>query len=98
MTSVVLTHVDLHPNDANEVFAVLGKPRNETTAREVGHMIDRFVDDGTTRQLLERIERLAAELLAADTLGAAPGIRAVAQALVHRVLAPLEIVKGAHRE
>lgn len=98
LTSVVLTHVDLHPNDSAELFAVLGKPRDQTTAREVGQIIDRFVEDGATHQLLERIERLASELLAADALRAAPGIRAVAQELVDRVLAPLEIVEGAHRE
>jgi hypothetical protein len=98
LTAVVLTHLDLHPNDSGEVFAVLGKPRDQTTAREVGQIIDRFVEDGATHQLLERIERLASELLAADALSAAPGIRAVAQELVDRVLAPLEIVEGAHRE
>ncbi len=98
LTAVVLTHLDLHPNDSDEVFAVLGKPRDQTTAREVAQIIDRFVEDGAARQLLERIERLASDLLAADSLSEAPGIRAVAQELVHRVLAPLDIVKGAVRE
>jgi geranylgeranyl diphosphate synthase type I len=98
LTAVVLSHLDLHPNDADEVFAILGKPRDQTTAREVAQITDRFVEGGAARQLLERIERLASDLLAADSLREAPGIRAVAQELVHRVLAPLDLVKGAVRE
>lgn len=97
LTAVVLTHLDLHPNDSSEVFAILAKPRHQTTSRDVAQLIERFVQKGCAGQLLERIELLASELLAADALRAAPGIRAVAQELVHRVLAPLETVKGAHR-
>jgi geranylgeranyl pyrophosphate synthase len=97
LTAVVLTHLDLHPNDCNEVLEVLSKPRAQTTARHVSRIIARFVEGGATVQLLERIERLASELLAADAFSEAPGVRAVAQELVDRVLAPLEHVKGAHR-
>lgn len=98
LTAVVLTHLDLHPNDSEEVCTVLRKPRALTTGREVEEIIDRFVEAGAISQLLERIERLASNLLATSSLAAAPAIRSIAQELVGRVLAPLEIVKGAHRE
>lgn len=98
VTAVVLTHLDLHPNDSSQIFAVLCKPREQTTPRDVAQLIERFVQKGCTQQLLERIELLASELLDADALRAAPGIHTVAQELVHRVLAPLDTVKGAHRE
>ncbi len=98
VTAVVLTHLDLHPNDSSQVFEVLGKPREQTTSCDVAQLIERFVQKGCTQHLLERIELLASELLDADALRAAPGVHTVAQDLVHRVLAPLDTVKGAHRE
>lgn len=94
LSAVVLTHLDLHPGDADEVFRVLGRPREETTHDEVLTMIDRFVAGGASQQLLERIQSLGAELLASESLGASPGIQAVARELVHRVLVPLEVLKG----
>lgn len=98
LTAVILTHLDLHPEDAGEIFEVLAKPRDQTRVEEVSQTIDRFIEKGAVRQLLKRIDLLASELLASDALRVSPDIRTVAQELVARVLAPLEIVEGVHSE
>jgi len=98
LSAVVLTHLDLHPEDGPALFEVLGKPREETTPREVSGLIDRFIEDGAASQLLGRIELLASELLSSDALNRTSGIHAVASELVARVLGPLEVVQGGHHE
>ena len=94
LSAVVLTHLDLHPADAPELLAVLRRPRADTRQDEVDEVIRRFVRGGAARQLLQRIDSLASELLAAEPLGASPEIQALGTELVHRVLAPLETVEG----
>jgi len=98
LSAVVLTHLDLHPEDGPALFEVLGKPREETTPREVSDLINRFIEDGAASQLLGRIELLASELLSSDALNRTSGIHAVASELVARVLGPLEVVQGGHHE
>lgn len=98
LTAVVLTHLDLHPEERPALFAVLGKPRGETTDDEVERLIARFVDGGAAKQLLARIELLASQLLASDALQRIPEIHAVASELVARVLAPLDAVRGGRHE
>lgn len=92
LSAVVLTHLDLHPDDADAVFAVWGKPRSQTTEAEVERIIARFEEGGAVEQLLGRIERLASELLGSDALSYSEQIHAVARELVARVLAPLDVV------
>ena len=94
LSAVVLTHLDLHPKDADDVFSILGKPRDQTTAADVSRTIDKFIAGGAARRLLHRIDSLASELLASDPLSASPDIQGVAGELISRVLAPLEAVKG----
>ena len=98
LSAVVLTHLDLHPDDGPALFELLGKPRDETTPREVSDLIARFIEDGAASQLLGRIELLASELLSSDALNRTSGIHAVASELVARVLGPLEVVQGGHHE
>lgn len=98
LSAVVLTHLDLHPDDGPSVFSVLEKPRAETTRREAEDLIARFIDGGAAAQLFARIELLASELLSSEVLNQSPEIHAVASALVARVLAPLEVVKGTYHE
>lgn len=98
LSAVVLTHLDLHPEDADEVFEILGKPREQTTTHEVSLMLERFAEGGAARQLLQRIDLLASKLLASDSLRASPDIQAVARELVHRVLAPLQVMRGTDHE
>ena len=98
LTAVVLTHLDLHPADADEMFAVLRKPRSETTGLEVSQMVERFVDGGAVEHLLNRIDRLASTLSVSDALGGFPEIQTVASALIDRVLTPLAALRGANRE
>jgi geranylgeranyl pyrophosphate synthase len=94
LSAVVLTHLDLHRAEAREVWSLLSKPREVTTQEEVLRMIDRFLEGGAVRHLLDRIHSLAAKLLDSEALRASPGIQAVARELVQGVLAPLEVVKG----
>jgi geranylgeranyl pyrophosphate synthase len=98
LSAVVLTHLDLHPEDADEIFEILGKPREQTTTHEVSQIVERFAEGGAARQLLQRIDLLASKLLASDSLRASPDIQAVARELVHRVLAPLQVVRGTDHE
>lgn len=96
LSAVVLTHLDLHPQDAEEVFEVLAKPREGTSQEDVDRLIARFIAGGAAQQLLERIQTLASELLASGPLSASTDLEAVARELIERVLAPLDDVKGAH--
>jgi geranylgeranyl pyrophosphate synthase len=98
LSAVVLTHLDLHPGESDDMFQVLGQSRDETDASDVERLIARFIEGGAAAQLLSRIELLASELLASDPLNRTPEIHAVARALVARVLAPLEVVHGADHE
>jgi len=97
LTALVLTHLDLHPGEADRLFSVLGKPREDTSVQEVDALIERFIDGGAALQLIGRIEHLASELLASDALRQSNDIHALATALVARVLAPLDAVKGVLR-
>ena len=98
LSAVVLTHLDLHPADAGSVFRVLGKARERTAPEEVSTMIDLFIEGGATQRLLCRIDLLASELLASNSLTASRKIHAVARELVQRVLAPLDELRGAGHE
>lgn len=98
LSAVVLTHLDLHPSDADEVFAVLRKPRSETTPLDVSQMVERFVEGGAVEDLLDRIDRLASTLSVSDSLCGFPEIQTVASALIDRVLNPLAALRGANRD
>jgi len=98
LSAVVLTHLDLHPDDAGRVFRVLRKARERTTPEDVSTTIDLFMEGGATRELLCRIDLLASELLASSSLAASREIHAVARELVQRVLAPLNELRGASHE
>ncbi len=98
LTAVVLTHLDLYPDDGPELFEILAKPRRETSHEEVARLLARFIEGGAAAQLLARIELLANELLASEALDYSPGIHEVARQLVGRVLAPLDVVKGFNHE
>lgn len=94
LSAVVLTHLDRHPDDAQSLFELLGRPRAHTPPAQVHRLIDRFIACGTAAHLRARIELLASELLEADTLRGAPDMQAVASALVARVMTPLESIEG----
>ncbi len=97
LSAVVLTHLDLYPEDGPALFEVLGKAREHTTALEVDGLTRRFIEGGAAAQLLGRIELLASELLASDALNFTPRMHDVANELVARVLRPLEVVsRGQH--
>jgi len=98
LSAAVLTHLDLHPDEAATVFEVLAKPRHQTSAGEVERLIARFIEGGATTRLLERIESLAAELLASRVLNESREMQALAAELVQQVLAPVTLTRGAHRE
>jgi geranylgeranyl pyrophosphate synthase len=98
LSAVVLTHLDLHPDEADAVFEVLAKPRHQTSADEVERLIARLIEGGATAQLVERIEALAAELLASPVLSESSEMQDLARELVQQVLVPLALAKGAHRE
>ncbi len=98
LSAVVLAHLDLHPHEAGEVFEILNKPREETTHDEVSQTIDKFIESGAVEHLLDRIDSMAAGLLVSEGPGASPEIQAVARELVHRVLTPLDALKGAYHE
>jgi geranylgeranyl pyrophosphate synthase len=98
LSALVLSHLELHPGDTSELDQVLQRPRAETTPQDVTALIDRFVRGGAVQRLSDRIDALAAHVLASESLGISPDIDGVARALVARVLAPLQALKGAEGE
>jgi geranylgeranyl pyrophosphate synthase len=98
LTAVVLTHLDIYPDEAPALFEVLSKPRSATETHEVDHWIARFIEGGAAAQLLSRIELLAEQLLGSDSLNRTAGIHEMASELVAHILAPLDVVKGGRHE
>lgn len=97
-SAAVLSHLELHPEDATALLEVLDKPRAKTTPQDISETIDRLVQGGAARHLLNRIESFAAHSLASEALRVFPDIDRIARALVGSVLAPLQALKGAELE
>lgn len=92
ISSLVVAHLTLHPQDAPWLLRVLDAPRGETSAADIDEAIARFDRQGALDDVLAHVARLADEVRGAPMLASEPELACIAAALVERVLAPLELV------
>jgi geranylgeranyl diphosphate synthase, type I len=94
VSALVCEHVRLCPDDRGWLFAILEKPREETTDGDVHSVIARFaLGDGARPSALEctlrRIEALALAAQTAPSLAREPALRALVVEVAGHVLRPI---------
>jgi geranylgeranyl pyrophosphate synthase len=85
VSALIVEHLRLHPDEHDQVVALLETPRNETSEDEVLAMIARFRDGGALAAVEARIVALEAEILNWPLLAAVPDVHALAVTLVHAI-------------
>ena len=82
---LVVEHLARHSGDRADLLTLLRKPREATSADEVGFWIERFDEKGTRAACVDRIRSLERQILDHPVLCAVPDLRDVAVDLVGRV-------------
>jgi geranylgeranyl diphosphate synthase, type I len=89
VSSLVVEHLALHPEDTAWLTRILKTPRDETSNDDVEAVIDRFRQGGALRASLSHIDRLANEFRKSKTLATEPGLRSLADELLDLILEPI---------
>lgn len=97
ITALVAEHLARCPEDKDWLIGVLSAGREVTTDRDVEQVARRFEKSGALLAVFERMEALEATTLSAPELRAEPRLRAVAQALLEKVLGPVRPLVQARR-
>jgi geranylgeranyl diphosphate synthase type I len=95
VTALVSEHLRLHPEDEQWLVGLLAKSREETTARDIERVSERFRAGGTLDAVLARIRSLALGVEGSEVLAREPALHAVALDLIRRSLAPIEALMEA---
>ncbi len=82
VSALVVEHLARHPEEVDEVVALLETPRDQTDQVEIDAMIERFHAGGAVAAVRARAERIAASVLASPLLTAVPHLHRVAAELV----------------
>jgi geranylgeranyl diphosphate synthase type I len=86
---LVVDHMKLNPDDRSALIRVLEEPRDATSAEDVSFWIERFVERGTLSAVLADIKATSERVLEQPALRRLPGLYAVTDSLVERMLAPI---------
>lgn len=97
VSALVSEHLRNRPEDRDWLVAILSRPRDETTDRDVDEVARRIESTGTLRAVLHRIARLRDATVGSAVLGREPRVRPVAQHLVDLSLRPLKDLMREHR-
>lgn len=89
VSALLLAHLEAAPETSQEVFAILEKPREETTAADVERVVALYEQSGALSSVLVRIEQMRHQVLNSLPLRQEPGLRKVAKKLVEMALAPI---------
>lgn len=92
VSALVSEHLRVCPSDETWLVGILAKPREETTAREVEKVADRFRASGALEAVLKRIRNLAHGVETSEILATEPHLRAVALKLIERSLDPIRFL------
>lgn len=94
VSALVSEHLRLQPQDERWLVGILAKSRDETTARDIERVAERFRASGTLNAVLDRIQACARGVEESETLAEEPGLRAVALDLIERSLDPIRFLFG----
>jgi geranylgeranyl diphosphate synthase type I len=89
VSALVVEHLAAYPDDVEELLGLLASPREETSCAQVDEWTRRFTEDGALDAALERISRLAGDVVDAPALQSFPPLRELARGLIEIVLAPI---------
>lgn len=92
VSALVSEHLRLHPGDEKWLVGILAQSREETSARDVERVADRFRSAGTLDAVIDRIRSLTRDVEDNEVLLSAPGLRAVALKLIERSLDPIRFL------
>lgn len=92
VSALVSEHLRLHPGDEKWLVGILAKAREETSARDIERVAERFRSAGTLDAVIDRIRTLTDEVESSEVLAAEPGLRAVALQLIQRSLDPIRFL------
>ncbi len=97
VSALVAEHLRRCPEDEKWLVALLAKGREETSARDVERVAERFESRGTVDAVIGRIRELEEGVRESPLLAAEAGLREVALGLVERSLAPIRDLMEAKR-
>ena len=89
ISALVVEHLALRPQDRSELRAMLEADRDETSAAEIGEMIDRFRESGALGAVVERIKSLTESGAAAPAFAQHTGLGELYAELNDLILRPI---------
>ncbi len=94
VSSLVVEHLALHPEDREWLWRILSTPRDETSDADVAEVIVRFREGGALDASLSRVRELARRIEGHDVLTQHENLRALGAALVEQIVAPIRHLLG----
>jgi geranylgeranyl diphosphate synthase type I len=89
VSSLVVEHLVLCPDEATWLLSVLEAPRDDTRDEDVERAIERFQQSGALAHVLDEIRTLERALVESRALVEVPVLHALAQGFLALVLAPI---------
>ncbi len=86
---LVVVHLKIHPEDAAMIWAILDKPRGETTDEDVQSLIRLFQSKGTLNWALNNLSDLVQSTLAAPILSHRPPLEVFFRNFLREILRPI---------
>ncbi len=97
VSALVVEHLVRHPEEEEEVVSILARDRDETTDADVAALTRRFDESGALEAVLDRIDRIVELTMSDAVFQKDPALRAVAEKIIDRALAPIAEMKAARR-
>jgi geranylgeranyl diphosphate synthase type I len=97
VSSLVVEHLHLAPEDQDWLLGVLAAPREETRSEDVTRAITVFRDSGALDAVLHEMEGIARVLIDSEMLRRAPVLQQLAQDFLSLILRPIDHVFDAGR-
>lgn len=95
VSALVVTHLELHPEDREELLALLHRPREQTSEADVRAWIRRFREGGAQAAVLAQIDRLSRRVQEAPELAEEPALQSLARRALALVLSPISNLRSA---
>lgn len=92
VSALVSEHLRQHPFEEKWLVGILARSREDTTARDVERVAERFRVSGTLDAVLERIREHVHNVKSSPILSAEPALRQVALQIIERSLEPIRFL------
>lgn len=90
VSALVVAHLELHPEDTEDLCRVLMRPRESTSDADIQRYSDRFLAGGAVELVAARIDALVQQILDTEVLKRFPEIRKLVLHVAREVSSPLE--------